>query len=162
MAKPYHVRMKRAIVLVGVGLLLVSCGTGKPKAPERVHLEIVQLTGLAASQPPGPFDVQLGVEVQNLSNEPVTVKRVEIAEVGPGAWVLRSGVAGIGPNRPYLFNTIVAPGRSETVTFWAHAYAVGVRGSNEENEPVTLRANVFFEAPSGAFHEITQQILDQR
>lgn len=119
-------------------------------------MSIVQLTGLAPSQPPGPFDVQLGIEVENLSNEPVTVKRVEMTEIGPGAWVLRASA-----NRPYLFDTVVPPGRSETVTFWAHAYAVGVRGSGEEGEPVTLRANVFFNSPSGPFHDITQQIIDQ-
>jgi hypothetical protein len=148
--------MKRAILLVAVALLAGSCRTGKPKEPERVHMEIVQLTGLALSQPPGPFDVQLGIEVQNLSNEPVTIKRVEMAEIGPGAWVLRASA-----NRPYLFNTVVAPGRSETVTFWVHANAVGVRGSNQESEPVTLRASVFFNAPSGPFHDLTQQIIDQ-
>jgi hypothetical protein len=124
-------------------------------------MDIVQLTGLAESQPEGPFDIQLGIEVQNLSNEPVTIRRVEMTQVGPGAYRLQSGVAGTGGNRPYLFNTIVAPGTSETVTFWVHAYAIGVRGSNSEHEPVSLRASVFFDAPSGPFHEVTQQILDQ-
>jgi hypothetical protein len=118
-------------------------------------MNIVQLTGMALSQPPGPFDVQLGVEVQNLTNEPITVKRVEIAEIGTGAYVLR------GANRPYLFNTVVAPGTANTVTFWAHAYAVGVRGSSSESEPVSLRATVFFGAPSGNFHEIQQQVIDE-
>lgn len=124
-------------------------------------MDIVQINGLAPSQPPGPFDVQLGVEVQNLSNEPVTIKRVELSQIGRGAYRLQSGVAGTGGNRPFLFNTLVAPGTSETVTFWAHAYAIGVRGSNSEHEPVTLRATVYFDAKSGGFHEITQQILDE-
>lgn len=124
-------------------------------------MDIVQLTGLSSAQTPGPFDVQLGIEVQNLSNEPVTVKRVEITEIGRGAYVLQSGVAGVGGNRPYLFNTLVAAGTADTVTFWAHAYAIGVRGSMSEHEPVTLRATVYFEAKSGAFHQITQQIIDQ-
>lgn len=161
MGKPYHVRMKRAIFLLGIALLFVSCGSSKPAAPERVHMEIVQLTGLAPSQTPGPFDVQLGVEVQNLSNEPVTIKRVEITQIGTGAYRLQSGVAGVGANRPYLFNTVIAPGTSDTATFWAHAYAIGVRGSQSESEPVTLRATVYFDAKSGGFHEITQQIIDQ-
>jgi hypothetical protein len=148
--------MKRAFCLAGVGLLLISCRSTQPAAPEKVHLEIVQLSGLAPSQPPGPFDVQLGIEVQNLTNEPITVKRVEMTEIGPGAYVLRSGA-----NRPFLFNTIVAPGTAETVTFWVHAYAIGVRGSSSEGEPVTLRATIYFDAKSGGFHEITQQIIDQ-
>lgn len=157
MATPYDVRvMKRAVVFFGVALLLASCGTGKPAAPAKVHIEIVQLTGLAPSQPPGPFDVQLGIEVQNLTNEPITIKRVEMAEIGPGAYVLRPGA-----NRPYLFHTVVAPGTADTVTFWAHAYATGVRGSSSESEPVSLRASVFFDAPSGSFHEMQQQIIDQ-
>ncbi|HEY2091844.1 MAG TPA: hypothetical protein VGJ81_08155 [Thermoanaerobaculia bacterium] len=148
--------MKRAVVLFGVALLLASCGSGKPAAPAKVHMNIVQLTGIAPSQPPGPFDVQLGVEVQNLTNEPVTVKRVEISEIGAGAYVLRAGA-----NRPYLFNTAIAPGTADTVTFWVHAYAVGVRGSSSESEPVSLRATVFFDAPSGTFHEIQQQVIDE-
>lgn len=162
MAKPYDVPiMKRAVVLLGVALLVASCGSGKPAAPARVHLEIVQLTGLALSQPEGPLDVQLGIEVQNLSNEPITLKRVEMTQIGRGAYVLQSGVAGVGGNRPYLFNKVVAPGTADSVSFWAHAYALGVRGSSAENEPVTLRATVFFDAPSGGFHEITQQIIDE-
>jgi hypothetical protein len=161
MGKPYHVRMKRAIVLLVAALLLLSCGSSKPAAPERVHMDIVQLNGLAPSQPPGPFDVQLGIEVQNLSNEPVTIKRVEMAQIGAGAYSLQSGVAGVGANRPYLFNMLVAPGTSETATFWVHAYAIGVRGSMSENAPVTMRATVYFDAKSGGFHEIKQQIIDQ-
>jgi hypothetical protein len=150
--------MKRAIVLLAAALLLVSCRSSKPAEPERVHMDIVQINGLAPSQPPGPFDVQLGVEVQNLSNEAVTVKRVEMVQIGAGAYRLESGFQG---SRPFLFNTVVAPGTAETVTFWAHAYAIGVRGSNSEHEPVTLRATVYFDAKSGGFHEMTQQILDE-
>jgi hypothetical protein len=144
-------------------MLLAACRstTNKPAEPERVHLEIVQLSGLAPSQPPGPLDVQIGVEVQNLTNQPFTVKRVELSQVGRGAYVLQSGVAGVGGNRPYLFNTIVAPGTQETVTFWQHAYAIGVRGSQNEHEPVTLRATIYFESPTGGFHQMTQQIIDQ-
>src|SRR5436305_2070938 len=133
MAKPYDVVMKRAIVLLGAALVLASCGTGKPAEPQRVHIDVIQLTGLAESQPPGPFDVQLGVEVQNLTNEPITIKRVEMGQIGRGAWVMGSSTAGVGVNRPYLFNTVVAPGTQETVTFWVHAYALGVRGSSSEN-----------------------------
>ena len=161
MAKPYDVPMKRAIVLLGVIFLLASCGSSKPAGPQRVHIDIVQLTGLAESQPPGPLDIQLGIEVQNLTNEPITIKRVEMAEIGPGAWQMGSSAPGVGVNRPYLFNTVVAPGTQETVTFWVHAYAIGVRGSSRENEPVNLRAMVFFDAKSGPFHEMQQQIIDQ-
>lgn len=161
MAKPYDVPMKRAIVLFGVALLLASCGTGKPAGPERVHLDIVQLTGLAESQPEGPLDIQLGIEVENLTNEPITIKRVEMAQIGTGAWVMGSSVPGVGINRPYLFNTVVAPGTRQTVSFWMHAYALGVRGSRRENEPVVLRSTVFFDAASGSFHEMKQQVIDQ-
>jgi len=161
MAKPYDVPMKRAIILLGVFLILAACGTGKPAGPQRVHMTIVQLTGLAESQPPGPLDVQLGIEVQNLTNEPITIKRVEMAQIGTGAWVMGSSAPGVGVNRPFLFNTVVPPGTQESVTFWVHAYALGVRGSRRENEPVNLRTTVFFDAKSGPFHEMQQQIIDE-
>jgi hypothetical protein len=153
--------MKQAIALITVAVL-AACGSGKPKAPERVHIEIVQVTGISSSQPEGPFDVQLGVRVENLSNEPVTLKHVELSQVGSGAWVLRSSAPGIGANRPLNFSVVIAPGTADGVAFWEHAYAIGVRGEVRENEPVILRTTVYFEAPSGGFHQTAQQILEQR
>ena len=153
--------MKRAVVLLAVAALL-ACRSGKPAAPKRVAIKIVQLTGIASSQPEGPFDVQLGIDVENLSNEPVTIKHVDMAQIGGGAWLLRSSAPGIGANRPLNFNTVVGPGTHQGVAFWEHAYAVGVRGEFHEAEPVILRATVYFEAPSGGFHDTVQQILDQR
>jgi hypothetical protein len=153
--------MKRAIVLLAIGLL-TACGSGKPAAPAKVHMQIVQLTGMASSQPEGPFDVQLGIQVENLTNEPITLKHVDLSQVGAGAWVLRTSAPGIGANRPLNFSVVIAPGTADGVTFWEHAYAIGVRGEIRENEPVILRATVYFDSPSGGFHETGQQILEQR
>jgi hypothetical protein len=153
--------MKRAIVLFAIGLL-TACGSGKPAVPAKVHMEIMQLTGIASSQPEGPFDVQLGLQVENLTNQPITLKHVELSQVGQGAWVLRTSAAGIGANRPLNFSTVIAPGSSEGVSFWEHAYAFGARGEFRENEPVILRATVYFDSPGGGFHETGQQILEQR
>ena len=50
MAKPYDVSMKQAIALLTVALL-AACSSGKPKAPERVHIEIVQVTGKTPVEP---------------------------------------------------------------------------------------------------------------
>jgi hypothetical protein len=153
--------MKRAIVLLAIGLL-TACGSGKPAPPAKVHMQIVQLTGMASSQPEGPFDVQLGIQVENLTNEPITLKHVDMSQVGAGAWVLRTSAPGIGANRPLNFSVVIAPGTADGITFWEHAYAIGVRGEIRENEPVILRAAVYFEAPGGGFHDTVQQILDQR
>src|SRR6266550_3872176 len=160
MAKPYDERMKRAFIVVTAILLLAGCGSGKPAPPAKVHIEIVQLTGMASSQPEGPFDVQLGVDVENRTNEPITIKHIDMTQIGSGAWKLRSSAPGIGANRPLNFSTVIAPGTHDGVAFWEHAYAIGVRGELRENEPVILRATVYFDAPSGGFHETMQQILE--
>src|SRR5260370_10981819 len=77
MAKPYDSGMKRAIVLLAIGFL-TACGSGKPAPPARVHIQIVQLTGITSSQPEGPFDVQLGLQVENLTNAPITLKHIDL------------------------------------------------------------------------------------
>ena len=153
--------MKRAIVLLAIGFLS-ACGSGKPAVPARVNIQIVQLTGMASSQPEGPFDVQLGLQVENLTNQPITLKHIDLTQVGQGAWVLRTSAPGIGANRPLNFSTVIAPGTAEGVSFWEHAVAIGVRGEFRENEPVILRATVYFDSPTGGFHETGQQILEQR
>lgn len=124
-------------------------------------MQIVQLTGPSVVQPQAPFDVELGIQVQNLSNEPITLRRVQMQQVGRGSWVLQSSVAGVGANRPLNFNTVIAPGTEQGVSFWLHAYYVASPGGLNENEPVTLRAVVYFESPSGPFHEIVQTLIDQ-
>ena len=55
----------------------------------------------------------------------------------------------------------VAPGQTAQVSFWVHAYQTVLPGSFGASEPVTLRALVYFESPSGQFHQVLQKVLSQ-
>ena len=54
------------------------------------------------------------------------------------------------------FKTVVQPGQTETVQFWAAAN-VGSTSLVGANGPVTLRVTAQFDSPMGQFQEIVVQ-----
>jgi hypothetical protein len=128
-------------------LAVVSCSSSStPKAniiqPE---VDLVQVVGPAElNYPNGGADLRFDVEIANRSGEPITLKRVELASMGPGAYTLRRDFK--------IFNETIAPGRTATVTVWAKALLRG--GTISEQEPVRVRGVLHFDSPVGPFHSI--------
>lgn len=122
---------------------------------KRVAIDVVQLVGPANVQSVGNYDVQFGVAVKNLSNEPVTIRRVELRQIGTGTYMLN------GPPDSFLFSKKVPPGSREGVAFWMHAYVRVRQGDFGSSEPVSLRATVFFDSPTGPFREVIHKVLGQ-
>ena len=151
--------MKRAALILAA-LSILSCGSGS-NSKDRVKMELEQLTGASSVQPTGRFDVQFGLQVENPTNEAVTLKSVEMSQIGSGSYQIRQpGPTGGTPDH-YTFSETIAPGQTKAVSFWVHAYQRVLPGSFGASEPVTVRALVYFDSPSGQFHQVVQKTIGQ-
>src|ERR1051326_6543310 len=52
------------------------------------------------------------------------------------------------------FSEKIAPGQKKSVAFGGHPYQRVLPGSFGASEPVTVRALVYFDSPSGQFHQV--------
>ena len=85
------------------------------------------------------------MQVVNRAEEPITLRQIQIESTGDG------GPYAV-PRDQYVFNRQIAPGQTDVIEFWAHAYAFRGRGRQlDARAPVTIRGLAFFEAPSGNF-----------
>ena len=152
--------MKRATVAILAAVLALSCASADKNAKnDRVKLELAQLVGASPVQSVGRFDVQFGLQVENPSKEAVTLKSIELTQIGSGSYQIRRDPA-TGSDR-YTFNQTIGAGQTAAVSFWVHALQRVLPGTFGASEPVTLRAIVYFDSPSGQFHQVVQKVLGQ-
>ncbi len=145
--------MKRiASVLALVALAACSSSHG-PDTRIRPEIHLEQAVGPAdLGYPGGSIQVQYEVQITNHAQEPITLRRIEVRSMGGGAYRLRP--------EAYPFNEKVTAGNFVAVRFWAHAFQAGAFGRGS-TEPVTLRAILYFESPTGSFQEILLKELSQ-
>jgi len=123
--------MRNAAVLL-LAFALVSCSSSStPKAniiqPE---VDLQQVIGPAElNYPSGYADLKFEVDIENRSGEPITLRRVELATIGTGAYLLRRDF--------HVYNETIAPHRTGAITVWAKAQIYG--GTTSEQEPVRVR-----------------------
>jgi len=152
--------MKRAAITL-LALAALACSSSDNNAKNnRVRLSLDQLVGASPVQSTGRFDVQYALSVENPTGETVTLKTIELNQIGTGAYQIRRDPAS-GNGERYRFDEKIAPGQTGQVAFWVHAFQRILPGSFGASEPVTLRAVIYFEAPSGAFHQVIQKVLPQ-
>lgn len=150
--------MKRAAIILAA-FAAISCASSA-NSKDRVKLELEQITGASSVQPTGRFDVQFGLQIENPTTETVTLKSVEMSQIGTGSYQIRqSGPAG-GPER-YSFTETIPAGQTKAVAFWVHAFQRVLPGTFGASEPVTLRAVVYFDSPTGQFHQVVQKTIGQ-
>jgi hypothetical protein len=87
----------------------------------------------------GPISLQYQLSIANPTGEPVTLRRLELSTLGPGAYFLRTGATPIT-------RTIRANGTT-TITLSAWGRASG--GDLRMEEPVTIRGLAYFDRPHG-------------
>jgi hypothetical protein len=131
-----------------------AAGAAKSKAPQP-NVTMVQLVGPAdLNYPPDRFDVQFGVRIENKAKEEITLKQIYLEPLGAG-----------GPYRirrdRYFFKDVIPPLDAKELAFWAHALATGTAFSIDANAPVTLRATLYFDAPSGPMRKVVLLNLPQ-
>jgi len=147
--------MKKMLKALLVILPLAAFGCRSSSSTEAHIIEPeIQLTQVQA--PPdlrygGSISVKFELQVENKSGEPLVLRKLDLRNVGTGAYVFRS--------RPIFFNARFPANRLSTIEFWADAYSRG--GVLGADEPVMVRGIAYFEAPSGQVHKIFTQILPQ-
>jgi len=149
--------MKRAAFLL-LAFAIFACASDANKKNDRVHLNLQQIVGASTVQSTGRFDVQFGLTVENPTNEVVTLKYVELTQIGTGSYQIRRDATG---SDRYPFDVKILPAETKQVTFWVHAYQRTLPGTFGASEPVTVRAIAYFDSASGAFHQVVQKVLGQ-
>lgn len=112
--------------------------------PPEVGLRQLGGPGLAGSQVTGPLSVAMRLTVHNPSLETITLKRVDFATVGQGAYA----VAGV--SRP--FGKAIGPDQTIELDTWVPAVSEGTIIGN--NGPVTMRVTAFFDSEVGQFRKV--------
>lgn len=112
--------------------------------PPEIGLRQLGGPGIAGSQVTGPMSVNLRLTVHNPSLETITLKRVDFATVGQGAYTVANA------SRP--FGKTIGPDQTIEVETWVPADAestiVGANG------PVTMRVTAFFGSEVGQFRKV--------
>ena len=123
--------------------VLAACASA-PATPE-VSVALAQVSGSRDMFFfAGPVNIEYEVTVTNPTNEPVTLRRLDLKTVGTGAYTLRT------PSQP--LQVTVRPGMVSVVRVSANAISRG--GNANSAEPVTVRGTAYFDAPSGAFTRV--------
>lgn len=141
----------RSTALVVLSILFVACGTtaSRSDAPPVA----VQITPLNQNADifyfRGPVNLQFRVTVTNPTDEPLTLRRLDMRTEGPGAYVLRANGT---PMR-----VTIAPKSTASVTVSVWGRSLG--GYLRQNEPVTLQTSAFFDSPRGSFVKLGNNII---
>jgi hypothetical protein len=150
--------MKR-LPLLALSLIVVACASSSPDAQkakaQQPDVDFVQLVGPAdLGYPPGSFDVQYGVRVQNPSSDAITLRRIAVETVGGGGpYALRRDT--------YYFTDVIPAQNKKDVAFWAHAIALGNAGSADAQAFVTIRAIAYFDTPTGMVRKVVMKNFGQ-
>lgn len=130
-------------------VLAMSCASGSSDNAPAVGID-VRPVGLGSDilYFPGPMSLRFAVAVTNPTSEPVTMTSLQLQNVGPGAFSLRSGAVPV--------NRTIPPGQTATFSVSAWGYSRG--GYLRAEEPVTLRAIGDFRSPS---HHVFVRIVNE-
>lgn len=131
--------------------LIAGCTTqqsGKAKITDP-EIDVAQEVGPAElNYPVGPIELKYGFRITNQWTQPMTAIRIEVSTVNPavggGSYALRHDF--------YNVRETIPPGETRIVSIWARGYAYGP--GMRQNEPVTLRAIVYFQTPEGSFQKV--------
>jgi hypothetical protein len=96
----------------------------------------------------GPINLQYRLTVANPTATPVTLRRLDLRTIGPGAYSIRTGSTPI--------TQTIAPNGTTSVVLSAWGRATGGYLSSEE--PVTLRGVAYFDTPD--HHAFVRQFVE--
>jgi hypothetical protein len=130
-------RIKIAVAVLFVGLLGFASSSRGAEAP-KLDIQLRQ-----ASMPGdvfyfrGPVNLQYQLAITNPSNEPVTLRRIDLSTLGPGAYSLRTGATPITRTIP----------PNGTVAINLSAWGRSSGGFLRSEEPVTIHGIAYFDSP---------------
>lgn len=152
--------MRRSLSALLLVLLAGACASmrsdsGKGAAevaltsPE-IQIEQLSSVGAAARHITGGLPIHYRIRVANRAGVPIKLTRATVQTIGEGAY-------SVSPTSS-PFDASIEPEQFKEVDMWVASYIanptlVGANG------PVTLRATLFFDSPSGQFQEIVMEQL---
>ena len=147
--------MKSASLLVAF-LLVAGCASSSGDARNALADKVqVQLGQYATNNNlyyfAGPINVQFQFAITNNTGETITLRRLQLRTVSPGAYALRT------PTSP--ITSIVPAGKTTTVNLSAWGRTSG--STLRAEEPVTIQGTAYFDSPRGSFVKIFNQMLSQ-
>jgi len=127
-------RLKMAAAVLFVGLMGLASNLSAADSP-KLDIQLRQ-----ASMPDmflfrGPINLQYQLTISNPTNEPVTLRRIDLSSIGPGAYTLHTGTP--------ITRTIPAGG---TTTIALSAWGRASGGYLRSEEPVTIRGVGYFDS----------------
>jgi hypothetical protein len=133
-------------------VVFASAAIGNAKDAPNIAVNLEQLT----STPDvfyfsGPVNVQYRLTVSNPTSQPVTLSRLQLETIGPGAYSVHSASSSmklrLGPNES----------RSMVISVWGRANG----GYMNSDAPVTIHGTAYFTSPSGSFVRMFNENLMQ-
>ncbi|HUP64555.1 MAG TPA: hypothetical protein VM557_04680 [Thermoanaerobaculia bacterium] len=123
--------------------LALGCSSSKlPGGMEEPEIQVAQVGDYTFSlRYRGPITVGLRLAVANPSEEPILLKQVSFANIGEGAYFVRT--------EPHYINQEIPPGKTLITDLSIPAFSVG--GPTSSRYPVTLRGMAYFESDLGNF-----------
>ena len=132
--------MRSAVSVLAAAVLLAGCASSSTMSsgPDvKVHLD--QVAG-----PPdvyyfaGPVNIQYRVAIENPTDEPVTLTRLDLQTLGVGAYSLRAG------STPMNLKVPAKSTANYMISVWGRANG----GYLNAGAPVTLRGTAYFQGDS--------------
>ncbi len=96
----------------------------------------------------GPINIQYQLAIENPTNQPLTLKRLELSSLGPGSYSIHTGSTPI--------SRTISPHGTTTLNLSAWGRSTG--GYLRSEEPVTLRGVAYFSDPTG--HSFVRQFIE--
>lgn len=144
--------MRRAAVAV-VFALLAACSSNPASEGPPIGLELAIVnTPTNVLYFAGPVNLQFQVTLSNPTDQPVTLRRLDLRTTGSGSFFMRA------TGTP--FHVEVKPHASTTVTMSAWGNSRG--GYLAADEPLTLQATAYFDSPKGPFIRMLNTIASVR
>ena len=146
--------MKSAVTALVAALLLVvsGCASSRQSSGPPVSVEIQQIGGgQNIFYYRGPISVQYRVSITNPTNQPLTLTRLDLQTIGPGAYSLRANGTPV--------NLRIPPNTTTSYNVSAWGYARG--GYLASTTPVSLRGTAYFQGPSGSFLKMFNENINQ-
>lgn len=148
--------MKRTPLGLAV-LLLAACSSSQDSVvnppPE---IEIQQVYGpsdIPYSRGQDSVIGEYAFRVRNVADIPITLRRIELSSIGGGTIALR--------REDRSFHRTVNPGSAEVVSVNPRVYFRTMGSGSPTNEPLTIRAVLYFDSPKGSFRRILTRNIGQ-
>jgi hypothetical protein len=140
-------------LIVALLLFAAACASNpqNQSPPIGVELALVDSPG-SVLYFPGPVNLRFEVTLTNPTDEPVTLRRLDLRTIGGSSLFLRA------TGTP--FNVEVKPHGSTSVTTSVWANSRG--GMLAQDEPISLQATAYFDGPKGPFVRLVAANLSTR